>query len=58
LDGIILANKGTPVRIRFRNLLPPQNLIPVDTTIAGYPSGEAGFQTAKIKEILSLPTRS
>jgi spore coat protein A len=43
LDGIILAKKGKPVRINFQNLLPPQNLIPVDPTIVGYPKDSNGF---------------
>jgi spore coat protein A, manganese oxidase len=43
LDGIILANKGTPVRINFRNLLPNVNLIPVDPSIVGYPQDANGF---------------
>jgi spore coat protein A len=43
LDGIILANKGTPVRISIRNRLPNTNLVPVDPTIAGYPEDANGF---------------
>lgn len=43
LDGIILATKDKPVRINFQNLLPAQNLIPVDTTIVGYPEDTIGF---------------
>ncbi len=35
LDGIIVAQKGTPVQITFRNNLPAAHIIPVDTTIPG-----------------------
>jgi FtsP/CotA-like multicopper oxidase with cupredoxin domain len=35
LGGIIVAQKGTPVQITFRNNLPTPHLIPVDTTIPG-----------------------
>ena len=33
LGGLILANKGTPVRIRFKNNLPTTHILPVDSTI-------------------------
>jgi spore coat protein A len=35
LGGVIVATKGTPVRITFRNLLPPTHILPVDTSIPG-----------------------
>jgi spore coat protein A, manganese oxidase len=35
LGGIIVAQKGTPVQITFKNKLPTPHLIPVDTTIPG-----------------------
>jgi len=35
LGGIILAQKGTPVQITFRNNLPTSPIIPVDRTIPG-----------------------
>ncbi len=35
LGGVIIANRGTPVRIRFTNTLPPTHIIPVDTTLPG-----------------------
>ncbi len=43
LDGIILANKNTPVKLTVRNLLPSANLVPVDPTIDGYPEDANGF---------------
>jgi spore coat protein A, manganese oxidase len=33
LGGVILARRGTPVRIRFTNTLPTPHIIPVDITI-------------------------
>ena len=35
LGGIIVAQKGAPIQITFRNTLPPIHPIPVDTTIPG-----------------------
>ncbi len=35
LGGIIAAHRGAPVQITFRNNLPPNHIIPVDTTIMG-----------------------
>ena len=35
LGGIIVAQKGTPIQITFRNRLPATHPIPVDTTIHG-----------------------
>jgi spore coat protein A len=35
LGGVIVAKKGVPIQITFRNNLPPTNIIPVDTTIPG-----------------------
>lgn len=35
LGGVIVAKKGTPVQITFRNNLPPKHILPVDTTIMG-----------------------
>jgi spore coat protein A len=35
LGGIIVAQRGTPIQITFRNNLPPSHIIPVDTTIEG-----------------------
>jgi spore coat protein A len=35
LGGIIVAQKGTPIQITFRNNLPATAIIPVDTTIPG-----------------------
>jgi spore coat protein A len=35
LGGVILASRGTPVRIRFTNTLPTPHLLPVDITIPG-----------------------
>src|SRR6266568_4390459 len=33
LGGVIVAQKGVPIQITFRNNLPPTHIIPVDTTI-------------------------
>jgi spore coat protein A len=33
LGGVIVAQKGVPIQITFRNNLPPTNIIPVDSTI-------------------------
>lgn len=35
LGGIIVAQKGTPVQLTFRNNLPATHIMPVDTTIMG-----------------------
>jgi spore coat protein A len=35
LGGIIVARRGTPVQITFRNNLPPTHIIPVDETVMG-----------------------
>jgi len=35
LGGIIVAQKGTPVQITFRNNLPASHIIPVDSSIPG-----------------------
>ncbi len=35
LGGIIAAKRGAPVQITFRNSLPPQHIVPIDTTIMG-----------------------
>ena len=35
LGPIIVAERGTPVRLRMKNNLPPTHIIPVDTTIPG-----------------------
>jgi len=35
LGGLIVAQRGTPVRIRFTNELPDRHIIPVDTTLPG-----------------------
>lgn len=35
LGGIIVAQKGVPIQITFNNNLPPQHIIPVDTSIMG-----------------------
>jgi spore coat protein A len=35
LGGVIVAQKGTPIQITFRNSLPPTHIIPVDTTLMG-----------------------
>jgi spore coat protein A, manganese oxidase len=35
LGGIIVAQRGTPVQVTFRNNLPAKHIIPIDTTIMG-----------------------
>ncbi len=35
LGGIIAAKRGAPVQVTFRNRLPAQHILPVDTTIPG-----------------------
>jgi spore coat protein A len=35
LGGIIVAQRGTPIQITFRNNLPPTHIFPVDPTIPG-----------------------
>lgn len=35
LGGIIVAQRGTPIQITFRNNLPPTHILPVDVTIPG-----------------------
>jgi spore coat protein A len=35
LGGVIVAQKGVPIQITFRNNLPPTHIIPVDTTLMG-----------------------
>jgi spore coat protein A, manganese oxidase len=35
LGGVILARRGTPVRVRFTNELPPTHILPVDSTLPG-----------------------
>ncbi|MFZ3213396.1 MAG: multicopper oxidase domain-containing protein [Terriglobales bacterium] len=41
LGPIIVANRGTPVRLRFKNNLPPVHPLPVDTTLMGADMGAA-----------------
>jgi spore coat protein A, manganese oxidase len=38
LGGVIVANKGQPVRMRFTNKLPSEHPLPVDDTLAASPS--------------------
>jgi spore coat protein A len=35
LGGIIVANRGVPLQLTFKNNLPPLGIMPVDTTIPG-----------------------
>jgi spore coat protein A len=35
LGGVIVAQKGVPIQVTFRNMLPPKHIIPIDTSIAG-----------------------
>jgi spore coat protein A, manganese oxidase len=46
LGGVIVAQEGTPVRIRFKNKLPPVSPLPVDTSLPGAETGQAQNRTA------------
>jgi spore coat protein A len=46
LGGIIVATKGTPIQITFRNNLPPTHIIPVDPTVMGNTPLTANNRTA------------
>ncbi len=35
LGGLIIARRGTPLRIRFTNVLPPTHILPVDRSLPG-----------------------
>jgi FtsP/CotA-like multicopper oxidase with cupredoxin domain len=39
LGGIIVAQKGVPIQLTFRNRLPGQPILPVDTTVSGTSDG-------------------
>src|SRR5215469_4121115 len=43
LGGVIVAKRGTPVRARVTNFLPPMHILPNDITLIDPASGEAGF---------------
>jgi FtsP/CotA-like multicopper oxidase with cupredoxin domain len=42
LSGIIVAERNIPLQVTFRNNLPPDHPIPIDTTVPGDWSGAAG----------------
>lgn len=46
LGGVIVAQRGTPVRIKFTNNLPATHMLPVDTTIPGAETGQAQNRAA------------
>lgn len=46
LGGLIVAQQGTPVRMRFVNQLPATHILPVDTTIPGAETGQAQNRAA------------
>ena len=46
LGGIIVADKGVPIQITFRNNLPLPHIIPVDPTVMGNLPGFANNRTA------------
>ena len=46
LGGIIVAEKGRPVQITFRNKLPNAHILPVDTTIMGAEPDQAQNRTS------------
>ena len=46
LGGIIIAQKGVPTQITFRNHLPNAHILPVDTSIQGADSSVAQNRTA------------
>ncbi len=41
LGGVIVASEGRPVRVKFINKLPDDNVLPVDITIPGAETGQA-----------------
>ena len=46
LGGIVVAQKGTPVQLTFSNTLPPDHILPVDTsipTLGGFPEALGRF---------------
>lgn len=46
LGGIIIAQRGTPVQITFRNNLPNKHILPIDSSIAGAEPGITENRTA------------
>ena len=46
LGGVIVAKRNTPIRIKFRNELPPTHILPVDKSIPGAEAGEAENRAA------------
>ncbi len=46
LGGIIIAQRGRPTQITFRNNLPDQHILPVDTTIQGSDSSVTQNRTS------------
>ncbi len=40
LGGIVVAERGTPVQITFRNNLPPDHILPIDRTLMGADMGD------------------
>ncbi len=49
LGGVIVAKRGTPVNLKVTNLLPPQHILPVDSTLVDPTmSAEVGGRTDRI----------
>jgi len=49
LGGLIVAKRGAPVNLKVTNLLPPQHILPVDTTLVDpIMSAEIGGRTDRI----------
>ncbi len=48
LGGIIVADRGVPIQITFRNNLPPMHPIPIDVTVPGDWSAVAAGQNNRI----------
>jgi spore coat protein A, manganese oxidase len=46
LGGIIVAKRGVPVQLTFRNNLPAKAILPVDTTVMGAEPGQPTNRTA------------
>ena len=49
LGGVVVATRGTPVKLKITNLLPPSSILPVDTTLVDPTvSAETGGRTDRI----------
>lgn len=49
LGGVIVANRGTPVKLKITNLLPPTHILPVDSTAIDAPvAAEVGGRVDRL----------